>query len=436
MLPTHNSELISRHFPAYLMGINPDESVIAASYATPLAQRMSRDVQRIIDSDAYARVFPATKLWGKNIRSVADGSYLRNSDIFEVVNQRGVYRACGLQGSLTGMGAKFLFIDDNIKDAAQAMSQTIMDNQWEWYGSTFRTRLAKGGRIAIVATRWSFDDIIGRLLRLAEEHPNADQWRVVNLPAIKETPPTEDDPRQPGEALWPEFFPLKEMETLRATNSRQFEALYQCNPVPLGGNLIQDKWWREYQPAELPHKFDKVIVACDLTFKDKQQGDWTVLIALGLYQGRCYVLDMVRRQIAFTAQKAAILDIVERTNATHGHVREVIVEDAANGAAIVDALRVHLPNVIAVSASAASKYARASAVTPIIEAGNVLLPCPTRAAWVQTLRVEWAQFPMARHDDIVDALTHGLARLFPPRISMAGAMPVGIRKPTLAPLIR
>jgi hypothetical protein len=139
------SELVSRRLPAYILGRDPDATIIAASYGADLARRMNRDVQRIIDTPEYQRLFPDTQLWGKNVRSVADGSYLRNSDLFEVVGHRGFYMSVGVGGALTGMGSKYMVLDDPVKNRKEANSATYRQSVWEWYTSTFYTRLAPGG---------------------------------------------------------------------------------------------------------------------------------------------------------------------------------------------------------------------------------------------------------------------------------------------------
>jgi hypothetical protein len=144
------SELVSRRLPAYILGRDPDAWIIAASYGAELARSMNRDVQRIMDGDEYRRLFPATQLWGKNVRSMADGSYLRNSDMFEVVGRRGFYLGVGVGGSLTGRGAKYMILDDPVKNRKEANSPTYRQAVWEWYTSTFYTRLAPGGNILLI----------------------------------------------------------------------------------------------------------------------------------------------------------------------------------------------------------------------------------------------------------------------------------------------
>lgn len=186
MPPRHGkSELVSRRFPAYILGRDPDAQVIAVSYSADLASMMNRDVQRIMDSPEYQRVFPGTKLGSSNIRSLAGGT-LRNSDIFEVVGRRGRYRSAGVGGGITGMGMQYGIIDDPIKNREEADSPTMREKVWDWYTSTFYTRLEKNARVLVTCTRWHEDDLSGRLLRLQEEDPEADQWVEIRLPAIAE----------------------------------------------------------------------------------------------------------------------------------------------------------------------------------------------------------------------------------------------------------
>jgi hypothetical protein len=121
--PQHGkTEIVSRRLPAYVLGRNPDANIIACSYADTLASDANRDVQRVMDTPEYIELFPETRLWGENVRTQAHGSYLRNSDVFEVVNHRGRYRAAGVGGGVTGLGADVAIIDDPIKDDEEAYS--------------------------------------------------------------------------------------------------------------------------------------------------------------------------------------------------------------------------------------------------------------------------------------------------------------------------
>jgi hypothetical protein len=172
--PGHGkSELVSRRLPAKILGADPDATIIAASYAKSLASKMNRDVQRIIDSPEYQALYPKTRLAGKTARSLSEGKWLRNNETFEVVGRRGAYRCAGIGGGITGQRAMFGIIDDPFKDRRSADSPTVRQWVWDWYTSTFYTRLAKGDRasVLITLTRWHEDDIAGRLLELAKNDP-------------------------------------------------------------------------------------------------------------------------------------------------------------------------------------------------------------------------------------------------------------------------
>jgi hypothetical protein len=213
MPPRHGkSELVSRKLPAFIFGRNPDAQIIATSYSADLAQRMNRDVQRIVDSPAYTEVFPGTALYGKNIRTVAGGSYLRNSDIFEIVNHRGTYRGAGVGGGITGMGGDYIIIDDPIKNREEANSLTYRDRLWDWYTSTLYTRQEKDAAILLTTTRWHEDDLAGRLLELARTEPGADQWEILNLPALCEDESKHPlDERDENVALWHDKYTYAEL---------------------------------------------------------------------------------------------------------------------------------------------------------------------------------------------------------------------------------
>ncbi len=226
------SELASRRFPAYAFGREPNIGIIAASYSADLASRINRDVQRIMDDERYLQTFPDSALWGKNIRTTARGSYLRNSDIFEIVGHNGSYRSAGVGGGINGMGADIMIIDDPFKSRAEADSPTIREKIWDWYTSTFYTRLAPGGGILVIATRWHMDDLTGRLIEAAKSG-EGDQWEIVDYPAIATC---DEAHRKKGEALHPERYPLKMLMRIKAAiGTRDWEALYQQHPTIEGG---------------------------------------------------------------------------------------------------------------------------------------------------------------------------------------------------------
>lgn len=423
MPPRHGkSQLASRHLPAYLMGRNPDESIIACSYSAELSSRMNRDVQRIIDSDAYQEVFPGTRLNSSNVRTTSQGSWLRNSDIFEVVGERGVYRCSGVGGGITGMGGKTCIVDDPVKNAEEAASQIVRDRIWEWYSSTLYTRLEKNGRILVIMTRWHQDDLVGRLLSQMKNDPESEKWTVVNLTATREkaTTPGENDaaaaavaaaaahdPREVGESLWPNKYNAKRLSRVRTTvGEKVWASLYQQRPSPMGGGIVKDHWWRYYH--RLPERLDRLIFSADLTFKDTEKSDFSVFQVWGVLGADRYLLDQRRARMGFNEQEKVMLALAQQ----YPHFQEGIIEEAANGAALVDRLRSRVAGLIAVPARG-SKVARAESVAPQIEAGNVYLPHPTVAPWVLGFTHEFSVFPNGEHDDQVDACSQALKRLAP-----------------------
>ena len=403
------SQLASRHFPAYALGRYPDLSIIATSYSADLASRMNRDVQRIMSEESYARIFPESSLNEKNVRSTAQGSYLRNSDIFEIVGRRGVYRSAGVGGGVTGMGANICILDDVLKDRASADSPTIRQNIWDWYTSTLYTRLAPGGGIIVMNTRWHEDDLSGRLLD-AQARGEGDVWRVVNFPAIAEV----DEPpyRKKGEALHPARYPLEQLLKIKETiGSRDWEALYQQRPVPDGGAIFREEWLqRTWRPDALPERFDQLVIAFDMTFKGTSTSDFVAGQLWAKHGADFYLLDQERGHWSFTESLDAVRRLVSRAQAYTRYPVRVLVEDKANGPAVIDVLKKEVPGLVPIQPDG-SKEARANAVTPVFESGNVLLPDRALHPWVEEFRLELLRFPAGAHDDMVDCATYACRHL-------------------------
>lgn len=425
---TGKSEIVSRRLPAYILGRNPDAPIIAASYGADLAARMNRDVQRIIDSDEYRRIFPDTQLYGKNIRTVASGSWLRNSDEFEVVEYNGYYRGAGVGGAITGMGMLYGIIDDPIKNRQDANSVSIRQSLWDWYTSTFRTRLAPGGGILITVTRWHEDGLEARLLELAKNNPKADQWTVLSFPAVAEEPIAEYDPRQPGDVIWPSRYSAEEMEATKiASGSYDWNALYQQNPTPTSGGIFKKHYWRYWQPKganllpvpavtpdgeivriepeELPDTFDSMLQSWDCAFKELDTSDFVAGQVWGKKGANRYMLDYRKKRMGIVDTMAAI----EHMTAKWPKASAKLVEDKANGTAVIELLRKKVPGLIPVEPQG-GKIVRAQAAAPLVEAGNVYLPHPSIREWVDSFTATAAKFPSVAHDDDIDAFTQAMIR--------------------------
>ena len=393
------SEIVSRSFPAYAFGLHPDMQIIATSYSADLTQRFSRDVQRKIDNPKYAEIFPETSLNSKNVKTTSFGSVIRTAELFEIVGHRGAYRAAGVGGGITGMGADILCIDDPVKDRRDANSATIREALWDWYTSTAYTRLSPGGGVIVMCTRWHMDDLVGRLLDRAAPG-EGEQWRVINYPAIAE----HDEPhRKAGEALHPERYDLNALLRIqKQVGSRDWAALYQQHPVPDGGGLFKSDWIQHWD--KLPERFDAAVISWDMTFKESATSDFVVGQVWGRKDGAFYLVDQFRGRWDFVKSLEQFVAAARK----YPRITRKLIEDKANGPAIISALKRKVTGIIPITPKE-SKEARANAVTTLWEARNVYLPPPDRYPWVaQDFIPELLAFPSGAHDDTIDAMSQAL----------------------------
>lgn len=240
MPPQHGkSQLTTRHYPAYMLGLKPTTKIAVCSYSATLAQAFNRDIQRIIDDIPYHEVFPQTILNASNVTTNAKGAYLRNSDIFETLKYRGFVKTVGVGGSLTGTPIDIGIIDDPFKDREEAMSVRIRDKVHSWYTDVFRTRLHNQSQELLIMTRWHEDDLAGRILAIEND------WEVITFQAIKERD-IPGDPRAIGEALWPDKHSLERILAIKETSPFTFSSLYQQEPKPSSEALVFPEW-SEYE---------------------------------------------------------------------------------------------------------------------------------------------------------------------------------------------
>ena len=394
------SELVSRKFPAYAFGVDPDLQIIATSYGADMAQRFNRDVQRVIDNDLYKAAFPDTSLnAGKSNNS--KGAYIRTSDLFEIVGHTGSYRSCGVGGGITGMGADILIIDDPVKDRKSANSATVRQSIYEWYTSTAYTRLSPGGGVIVMCTRWHVDDLLGMLLK--EEQNGGDKWHVINYPAIAE----HDEPhRRAGEALHPERYPIESLLKIKgAVGSADWASLYQGRPTVLGGNIIKSGWFKRYkQLPELKYR----LVDADTALKTKEANDFSVFGCGGLgKEGNLYITDWRRGKWEAPDLKRNAIDFwIKQLAMKNGVCRDFCVEDKASGTGLIQEIKRGTPPIpIRGIERDTDKLTRLQDVLGYIEAGRVYIP--ENAPWVSDFIAECEAFRgdmKHAHDDQVDVL--------------------------------
>lgn len=403
---TGKSEICTRRFPSFALGKFPDYQIISASFAMNLSKKMNRDVQRIIDNKKYTEIFPDTRLVSKSLSraELQGGNFTRTSEFFEIVNKQGSLRSAGVGTGISGQGANILIIDDPIPDWEAASSTTYKEKLWDWYTSTAYTRLAKGGKILIIQTRWAEDDLIGKVLAKAKSDPESDQFTVISFPMeFDETHPYAHplDPRsEDGEILWPGFMPMNKVQsTKRTLGDKVWSSLYQQRPAPKGGNIVKSSWFKYYR--EKPSNLDMIVTSWDFTFKEGKKSDYVVGGVWGIKGPDKYLLHIVRDKMSFTKSIAEMTKVAN----LYRDCNKVIVEAKANGEAIIDTLKGKISGIVGYSPDS-SKEARANAVAPQIQGGNVHLPDPLSFPQYKDLIgvfvKEWTSFPNGANDDCVD----------------------------------
>ncbi|RYF49348.1 MAG: hypothetical protein EOO38_08125 [Cytophagaceae bacterium] len=416
------SELLSRRLPAWLLGRDPDMRIISASYGTELSRDLARDVVSIIKHPNYRRLFTETRL-GRSVPD-ADGVVEQGkvaAAVFEIVGRKGKYRNAGVGSSLTGYGGDLNVVDDPIKNRQDAESPVIRKTLLDWFQSVFYTRLEADGKILIGGTRWHERDLAGVTLHQAMSDPDAEQYQCCVYPSILDSDPSPGDPRRKdGEALWPGKSNEDRLKRIKASMSvYEFEALHQQRPSPPEGGIVKVSWFNFYDVA--PTDLRNYLVSVDLSFKDR--GDYCAFQVWAERGADKYLLDMTRERMTFTQQIQAMRSLCKKWP----QARVKLVEDAANGAALIDTLKREIPGVISVQ-PVGSKMLRLDAVSPMIEAGNVFLPNTERAKWVEILLEEIRNFPNGSFDDTIDALSMALWRMMKKKSYTAGASPITFGK--------
>jgi predicted phage terminase large subunit-like protein len=403
---------VSKMGALWALSRNPELRLGIASYAQSLAEGFGREIRNVIS--AFNGDEQTLDL---GLRIAADyGSAKR----WQLDGHRGGVVCVGIGSGLTGRALEALIIDDPFADAEQAGSAYYRDRVWDWWQSVGAPRLAPGAPAVIVLTRWHEDDLAGRLVAAEDGH----RWRVINIPALADHDPAkgQSDPlgREPGE--WLESARGRtdaEWEQIRiAAGSRVFAALYQGRPSPDQGNVWLRHWWRRYREplwsqhpdrpdAYLVHEVDEMVMSWDMAFKDTKSSDFVVGQVWARRGADVFLLDQVHKRLSFTDTLTAFKALAARwPQATAKYV-----EDKANGTAVISTLKSKIPGIVAVNPTD-SKYGRATAVAPFIEAGNAFLPVGEVALFdPEELITEAASFPNAAHDDFVDATSQALSEM-------------------------
>lgn len=414
MPPQHGkSEIISRNFPAWALGRDPELKIVGTSYSADLAQQFSRAIQRTIDSEEYQAIFPDTYLSGtmtqRNNETSVRG-YLRNVDYFETVGHRGFYKTVGVGGGLTGTPVDIAIIDDPVKDATEAYSVTYRERVWNWYNTVLSTRLHNDSKQLFIMTRWHEDDLAGRLLKA-----EPDEWTVVVIPAICEV---EHDgvlqsQRHIGDALWPEKHSLAKLKKQQMRAPREFSALYQQRPTIEGGNIVKRDWFRKISYAEFTAlRFrEPMHFYLDTAYNKKKHGrdnDPSGVLAACRIGQNIYLYDA---QSVWKEMPELLRFLPEYIAAHCGNKESVLhIEPKANGISVVQMLReTSTLNVRETPVPVDEKEVRLRVVSPRIECGRVFI---VEGSWNEDFLNQVCAFPAAPHDEFVDILGYAINDLY------------------------
>lgn len=384
--PRHGkSHLTSELFPAWVLGRNPLAQVISSTYSQDLSDDIGRRVRDMLSSEAHVSAF------GRQL-SASSSSVSRFH-----TTAGGVYVGVGIGGPTTGRGANIFLVDDPIKNAQDAQSPLVRKRHKDWFRTVAYTRLMPDAAVIIIMTRWNDDDLCGWILSEA-----AQRWDVLSLPALALD---DRDPlgRAIGDPLWPDWFGAETLaDTRRTIGAKAWASLYEQRPSPESGEIFSRSWVRYY--SILPARFDEICASWDLAFKGLVSSDPVCGQVWGRIGSEYYLLDQVCARMDIVGVIAAM----RAQRAKWPTIRAVYVEDKANGPAVMKLLEKEIPRMIAVNPEG-GKIARAYAVSPMWEAGNVYLP--RSAPWVGDMVEEVCRFPSAAHDDQVDTMTQALSQM-------------------------
>lgn len=414
------SELASRLFPAWALGKYPWLHIIAATHSDYLALDNSKDVLGYIGSERYGKIFPDIRL---------DPS-AKGAAGWRIDGHGGRYKPAGAGKGIAGYGAHIFIIDDPHKDR-EAFSETILESIWKWYKASVRTRLAPGGGIILIQTRWVLNDLTGRVLEeegrveeggvweqvLYPEEAIHDEYRLPSGVVVPTPQPGAVLLRRQGEVLDPERWPAHMNEEAKS-DPVVWAALYQQNPVAGDAAMFKEEWFPECTMADIPKRLTK-YTAWDTAVQTKETSAYTVGLVAGVDgDGNVWIIDMIRDRMDGLAISNAILDTYEKH-------REVAtgVEQTNHAVAVqpfiereIDRRRLHGIDLHLIPHGNKDKAMRARPIQALVRMGKVYVP--KDAPWYRTFMDEITQFPVGVYKDIGDALANlgqMLETLEPPR---------------------
>jgi predicted phage terminase large subunit-like protein len=393
MPPRHTkSEFASYLLPAWFLGQYPEKKIIQTAHTAELSVGFGRKVRNLVDSEDYKEIFPEL---GLRADSKAAGRWS--------TSKGGEYFAIGVGGAVTGKGADLLIIDDpHSEQEGQSADAGVFDKVYEWYTSGPRQRLQPGGAIIIVMTRWHKRDLTGKIVKTSVQREGMDEWEVIEFPAIMPS----------GNALWPEFWSLTELEALRSElPAPKWQAQYQQDPSSEESALVKREWWKKWE-EERPPQCEFIIQSWDTAFLKTQRADYSACTTWGVFyqpddtgvtQPNIILLDAYKERLEFPELKKCAFEFYNEFEPD-----ACIVEAKAAGTPLIFELRaMGIPVSEYTPSRGNDKISRVNAVSDLFASGIVWCP-ETRFA--EEVIEEFASFPAGEHDDLVDSSTQALLR--------------------------
>ena len=398
--PRHGkSQLVSIYFPAWFIGKYPNKKVLMVSHTADLAVDFGRKVRNIIDTEAYKKVYPTVTL-AQDSKSAGRWN----------TNVGGEYYACGVGSALAGRGADLLLVDDphNEQDIING-NFDVFDKAYEWFTYGARTRLMPGGRVAIIQTRWHLNDLTGRVTRDMAQNDEADQYEVVEFPAVF----TGKDGSQ--RALWPEFYDIPALMRTKASMPLfQWNAQYQQNPTSEEASVVKREWWNEWTKED-PPECEYVIMSLDAAAETNNRADFTALTTWGVFLNEestgpgagtynLILLNSIKKRLEFPELKKLALEEYKDWEPD-----AFIVEKKSAGTALYQEMRrMGLPvQEYTPHRGSGDKLARLNSVADIVQSGLCWVP---QTRWAEEVVEEIAGFPFMQNDDLVDSTVMALMR--------------------------
>ena len=390
--PQHGKSMtVSESLPSWYLGKHPERNIILASYDSDFAERFCRKNKEKI------------KNVGRHLFGIEIGAIDRAGE-FELSNGKGRMISRGIMSGITGNPANLIIIDDPVKNQQEADSPAYRNRVWSEWQASLKSRLAAKGKVVVIMTPWTDDDLAARILRSEKN------VQLLRLPVEAE----ENDPlgREVGQALCPELGKDDQwLADFKASyisdpqgGQRAWTALYQCSPRQEEGNIVQRNWFKYYDPDE-ELVFGTEMISVDASFKGDDTSDFVSIQVWGKRAQDYYLRYCLNKRLNFPDTVEAIKTIYR----LFPRARTVLIEEAANGPAIIQTLQREM-FIIPVT-PLGGKISRVNAISPAIESGHVFLPDPAKAPWVTDYIDQWVAFPNAKNDDMVDATSQALARM-------------------------